>query len=69
MIFVKRLLFYLFFLLMSKIILYRQCLLYLPNYSLISQFTQETFHQSTKYKVKTFTLVSNIHAFYAYAFV
>ncbi len=66
---------------MSKIILYRQYLLYLPNYSLISQFIQETFQQSSKYNVKTFTLVrnndnlhhwtvlSNIRAFYAYTFV
>ncbi len=73
--------FFTFFLLMSKIILYRQYLLYLPNSSLISQFIQETFQQSSKYNVKTFTLVinndnlhhwtvlSNIRAFYVYAFV
>jgi hypothetical protein len=50
---------YLFLLLINKVILYRQYILYLPSYSLISRFIQEKSHQSSKYNVKTFTLVIN----------
>jgi hypothetical protein len=68
-------------LLINKVILYGQYLLYLPKYPLISQFIQQISHQSSKYNVKKFRLViyndnldhwtvlSNIRIFYVYVIV